>query len=65
MLPEELKREIISVLSAEVDSIHSENTLFWRQRVPSRDERGAYCQRLDRLEEIRRRFAELHGATDC
>ena len=53
----------IAALNAEIDAIHSANTLYWRQgEAATYEARAAYRHRSDRLEEIRNELAKLRSA---
>jgi hypothetical protein len=58
-------KEKITDLKEEIDSIHNANRLFWESgEVRSREEIAEYYQRQERLETIRREFAEVISAMD-
>jgi hypothetical protein len=55
----------IAALNAEIDAIHSANTLYWRVgEAATLEARAEYRSRLDRLEEIRSELAQLRSLTD-
>jgi hypothetical protein len=61
-LESDAKTARIAALNAEIDAIHSANTLYWRQgEAATHEARAAYRHRLDRLEEIRKELAKLRS----
>jgi hypothetical protein len=59
------KKARIAVLTAEMDAIHSANTLYWKQgEAATHEARAEYRRRLDRLTEIRTELAQLRSSTD-
>jgi len=60
MGPEGTRQAKMADLSAEIDSIHHANRLFWEQGTHhGREAKVEYYCRQDRLEEIRSEMAEL------
>ncbi len=59
MGPEAKREARIAALQKEIDGIHRNNELHWRQANPSYAAKADHYRRQDRLEEIRSELAEL------
>jgi hypothetical protein len=63
MEPDRATRVKIAVLIFEIDAIHHANSSYWKQgEVATLGARALYQRRLERLEAIRSKLAQLRAA---